>query len=49
MAQFGQGWVFAVAAAFAPVAGATGAELDREGLLASGARDWTIGAPHVSQ
>jgi len=49
MAQFGQGWVFAEAAAFTPVAGATGAELGREGLLASGARDWPIGAPHVSQ
>jgi hypothetical protein len=64
MAQFGQGWVLAVAAhapegveepappapaAFTPVAGVTGAELDRKGLPASGAGDWPIGAPHVSQ
>jgi hypothetical protein len=32
-----------------PVAGVTGAGLEREGPLASGARNWPIGAPQVSQ
>jgi len=58
--QFGQSWVAEMAevddvpplpALTAPESDpdVTGAELDREGLLPSGAGDGPIGAPHVSQ
>jgi len=53
MAQLGQGWVAAVPppAVVAPesVPEGAAAELEREGLPASGAGDLPIGAPHVSQ